>query len=274
MAVGSVEGEHPIFQFLSSRDLLTAIRVYKWLTVELPPDSATSSLATLGNGDPLLLVHAYGKGKVLLFTTSADTTWTNLPVTNLFLPWIQQLCQWLASEAGSADDYYVGAPVRFPFPDRLQPVSVKVTAPDGVVRQVTSHSTAASNEAIFLDTDLPGLYDYVIGEGERSGKFVVNPDPREADLTRLAPEKLKEAFGERPLYRITVLEEMNTTIDRLREGVSLQVLFFFIVLALVVLESLYSNWSARKAAERGGALVTPSFVGASAGMQGARGEVT
>jgi hypothetical protein len=243
-----------MFQFLSSRDLLSAARVYKWLAVQIPPDAATSVLATLDNGDPLLLEHTYGKGRVLFFTTSADPSWTNLPVTNLFLPWTHQLCQWLAQRAQSKEEYLVGAAVRFPFPDRMDSAAVKVTAPDGVVTQVKSRPTAESNEAVFYATDAPGLYDYVVGNAERSGKFVVNPDPVESDLTRLPQDELKAVFGARPFYPVTTLQEMNRAIDRIREGVALQVLLFFIVLGLAVLESVASNWGARKrAAEPEGA---------------------
>jgi len=245
VAIASVEQRHPMFKFLSSRDLLTLGRTYKWLTVELPPDSATAVLATLENGDPLLLEHPYGRGRVLWFTTSADTTWTNLPVTNLFLPWMQQLCRWVATRPREEHGYYVGSSVRFPFPDRLRPVPVKVAGPDGVATQVTSRPTASGNDAVFEATDRPGIYSYVVGEGEERGSFVVNADPREADLTRIAPDTLKSLFDERPFYVVSSVAEMNRAIDRMRQGISLHVLLFLIVLVLAVLESVVSNRAAR-----------------------------
>ena len=40
----------------------------------------------LGNGDPLLLEHALGAGRVLLFASTIDNVWNDLPISPLFVP--------------------------------------------------------------------------------------------------------------------------------------------------------------------------------------------
>lgn len=258
LAIGSYAREHPMFEFVSSPELLRPVRVYSWLAVDLPAGTGASPLVALENGDPLLVLHSYGRGRVVLFLTTADPSWSNLPLTNVFLPFLHRMCHWLAAQDGSTQSYLVGTPVRFTFPQVIQPMTVRVTSPDGTVSEVISRSTAASNEALFLDTDLPGVYEYSIA-GESGGTFVVNPDPAEADLERLPMRTLQDAFGSRPLFRATNVDDLAQTIDRLRQGVSLQLAFFIVVLILLLIEAVISNLAARRTARATGASTVSAF---------------
>ncbi len=54
-------------------------------------DGSGKNLLTLGNKDPLLCEADLGKGKLFLFTSSADLDWNDLPLKAAYLPFIQGL---------------------------------------------------------------------------------------------------------------------------------------------------------------------------------------
>ncbi len=52
-------------------------------------DRGTRTLLAFGNRDPLLLQSSFGKGKMLLYTSSADADWNDLPLKAAYVPLIQ-----------------------------------------------------------------------------------------------------------------------------------------------------------------------------------------
>jgi hypothetical protein len=51
--------------------------------------AGTKTLLALGNRDPLLLESSFGKGKMFLYTSSADADWNDLPLKAAYVPLIQ-----------------------------------------------------------------------------------------------------------------------------------------------------------------------------------------
>jgi hypothetical protein len=51
--------------------------------------AGTKTLLALGNRDPLLLESSFGKGKMFLYTSSADADWNDLPLKASYVPLIQ-----------------------------------------------------------------------------------------------------------------------------------------------------------------------------------------
>ncbi|MGJ8725933.1 MAG: PA14 domain-containing protein [Roseibacillus sp.] len=73
--------------------------------------------ATLGNGDPWLVSHGYGQGRVLLVTTALDARSGNLPAKASFVPLVHEMVMWLSGrgaqlnmEASWSPRYRLGRP--------------------------------------------------------------------------------------------------------------------------------------------------------------------
>jgi len=67
---------------------------------------ATKTLLALENKDPLLLESPFGKGKILLYTSSADADWNDLPLKAAYVPLLQGILKeavGLARGTGLAD---------------------------------------------------------------------------------------------------------------------------------------------------------------------------
>jgi hypothetical protein len=66
-------------------------------------DPSTKVLLALENKDPLLLESPFGKGKILLYTSSADADWNDLPLKAAYVPLLQGILKEAVGLAKSAD---------------------------------------------------------------------------------------------------------------------------------------------------------------------------
>src|SRR5439155_1425092 len=57
---------------------------------------ASRRIASLSNGRPFLLERPYGRGRVLMFTTTLGPDWNRLPMSSIYLPLLQSAVRYLA----------------------------------------------------------------------------------------------------------------------------------------------------------------------------------
>lgn len=86
-----------------------------------------TSMASGAPGDPALIERTYGKGRVILFTSTADKEWHLWPDHPTFLPVMMELVQHVARRSDSGIDYHVGETIELP-------IDPAVFGPDAVVR--------------------------------------------------------------------------------------------------------------------------------------------
>ena len=142
-------------------------------------EGSTKNLLVLENRDPLLVEADLGKGKLFLFSSSADLDWNDLPLKAAYLPLIQGLIKEAVGLAKSS----LPAGVRFgePFEEKVRPNQV-MGAKGG-----------------------PGIYQFILQSGEvRRG---VNTPPEESDLGKVSDGEIKKKFG-----------TMNVKVVEYREG--------------------------------------------------------
>lgn len=142
--------------------------------------SRTDTLARVG-GAPWAVA---GDGYVLV-ASAAEATATDLPVRAAFLPWLDDLiAQRLVEGTAGVVESAPGGTVRVPA------LAEGLEAPDGNVTPVTAGAPV----------DVPwlaGVHFWRRGT-ERVGALVVNPEPRESDLARLAADSLAQQLGATP----------------------------------------------------------------------------
>jgi hypothetical protein len=195
------EAEHPIFTpFPPSAPDLADAKFYK--IVLLGPTTNTAErkvLARFTNGAAALVEASIGSGKTLLFTSTLDRDWNDLPIHRGFLPLVQQSARHLARKhaAFGAGDHLVGASVALPTGD-LQKIEVR--GPEGYGASYEGDRITGRSSVRFNRTDRAGVYR-VIGTDQTGATldrdelaFVVNLDPRGSDLTD-APANLLPASG-------------------------------------------------------------------------------
>lgn len=191
------EADHPIFTpFSKAAPELADARFYK--VSLLGPTTATADrqvLARFTNGAAALVEASIGAGRTLLFTSTLDRDWNDLPIHPGFLPLMQQATRHLARKhaAFGESDHTVGSSVVLPTGDLKK---LEVRGPGDLDRSFEGDRIKGRSSVRFSLTDRPGEY-LVIGTDQTGGSherdelgFVVNLDPRGSDLSPAAAADL------------------------------------------------------------------------------------
>ncbi|MHB8902557.1 MAG: BatA domain-containing protein, partial [Thermoguttaceae bacterium] len=91
--INPLEYRHPIVQVFRGQEragLLTT-PIEKCFPLEVPKDSSSRTVLALDNGTPLIVERPVHRGRVILVGTSADISWTPMPVLPSYVPIIQEL---------------------------------------------------------------------------------------------------------------------------------------------------------------------------------------
>ena len=174
----SLKTDHPIFSpFADARSVnVAALRFYSYFNCEPSPRAAV--LGRFDDGSPAFVEWQLGNGKVLLFTSSLDTSWNDMPLTPVYLPLIHQAAKYLLPQEGRAY-YRVGEAIKIKKPGEDDfiaidsPAEKRLTTSDEGVAQDGSLFTAQENG--FYRIRYPGRAQFA----------AVNLDFKESDLSKL-----------------------------------------------------------------------------------------
>ena len=209
-AFADLDYDHPLFvPFRTARHGdFGAVQTFAHAVLE--EGEAAVVLMRFDDGSPALVEHRVGAGQVLVFATSFETGWTDLPRRALFPPFVHQLLRYLSGMEGE------GGPTDFRVGERPDP--------DG--------SAAA----------VPGIYSVPSRLGTRP--VAVNVDAREADLAVTDLEALREQLQPVTEAAPTAREQLQTRQAEEVEGE--QRIWWFLMLGalgLAVGEMLLANRS-------------------------------
>lgn len=192
--LAAVDGMHPVFRGFDrpGGESLQSALVYRYLLLEPSADSGARTLASWGDGGPALVERRIGRGAVLLWTTTVDWDWTDLPIRTTYLPFVRRVVEYLAQRGGGgATSAEVGTAARLDVSTAGAP-RVAVTGPtgdrevldveDGAVWVTPSAVGAHTVEALTSSgaVPLPSL------------TFVANAPSSEADVTAVDGERLSD----------------------------------------------------------------------------------
>jgi hypothetical protein len=199
------EPDHPIFAMLSKDhpEVISDASFYKISL--LGPTTQTADrkvLARFTNGAAALVEASIGAGRTLLFTSTLDRDWNDLPIQQGYLPFVQQAVRHLARKhaigSSAADaDHLVGSSVALPTGDFKK---LEVRGPEGLGAVFEGDRITGRSSVRFGKTEHAGTYR-VVGTDQTGATrdreelaFVVNVDPRGSNLL-LAPPEVLPASG-------------------------------------------------------------------------------
>ena len=188
--IGAIEYAHPIFEpFRAPRSGdFSSVRLYGYRSVSATKDAQV--LARFDSGTPAVVERKVGNGRTLMFASTLDTSWSDLPIRPIFLPFVHRSMRHLAAYKDSQPWLTVG--------DVLDPsgtTSAKATSAQGMVVTPSGQRRPIEEEgAEVMQLDEQGFYELRRG-GAQSDVAVVaaNVDPAEADLTPLDPKEITAA---------------------------------------------------------------------------------
>jgi hypothetical protein len=220
--------------------------------VTAPPSNV---LMKSSKGLPLLCEKAFGKGQVLLFTSTCDRDWSDFPIRPAFLLWSRFLAEYLTQaplslQAGNA----TGDAVRLEAPASDKgPLWVRKPSGEKVIVPRASDGSGAYE---FTDTLTPGVYTVLRSDQEtRVGLFAVNVENVESDLTYLDDERdaeevvaeIQARLGQPPLVNYVA---DPAALGEPARGGGWSVRLWDVVLVVVLLIGLSEPWLANRISSR------------------------
>ncbi len=227
VTIGSIAAGHPALQGV---DMLRAVRFLRYAAVEEAEDDEV--LVRLETGNPLLIERSVGNGRLLLFTSSLDRQWNDLPKEPVFVPFVAGIADHLLGGAGFTNEAALGSTLA------LQAMGMsggQIFAPDGS----SALGLGAAGTDVLLDQ--VGFYELV--GGGRTELVAVNFDVRESVLDSAAEDTLarwqdlgRAAADLAPEAGSAVQEEVQ---------VPLGYWLLLLVLVAAIVESGLGNWHLR-----------------------------
>lgn len=233
-------GDHALLRTFQRGMSPPRITVQRYLAGTGLADGA-SVLISQGPGLPLLVERRVGKGKVLMFTITADRSWSDLPLSPFYLPLLSQLVEYSASVGISAPYIWSAHSQSL---DQILPGATRETellGPDGRRLPVSSAVVDGMTEVRVEKLDQPGIYTIA----EQGPALAVNMRRMESDLTPLKEGDIERLLGEGPLYMANDAETLHRLIEEHRIGRTFGEHLLWLVLLLVAVEFIYANHLAR-----------------------------
>lgn len=187
--LGYLDYSHAVFEVFKaprSGDFSSAhIFRYRALT----PDPASRVLARYDDGAVALAERRTGAGRVIVWTSTLDDSWTDLAVKPVYLPLVHQLVRYLARYEQTPSWLTVGQVVD------LASMAVQIRGDRIVVTPSGQRITQRANSPGLLELTEQGIYE-VRAAGSTTGRplsIAVNIDPAESDLAPMDPAELVAA---------------------------------------------------------------------------------
>ncbi|MDA0765823.1 MAG: BatA domain-containing protein [Verrucomicrobia bacterium] len=204
MGIASQRFDHPALGIFNdpANGNLSDVAIKSWFRLKQPEQNTGPGdaviLARLDSGDPFLVEKSSGEGRVIACATALDSDWSNFPARPSYLPFVQRLCVYLASNIYPPRNLQVGEQLVGFLPAESAGGIAQLTLPDASTVELAVVGKGERGVVEYAQTRSPGLYTLQTPGGGAPIHFVVNADRGESDLAKLTDseiEALAEAHG-------------------------------------------------------------------------------
>jgi len=194
LRLGGLEYSHPVFELFRaprSGDF-SAARFYEYRGVTQPSGQI---LARFDDGAPALLERKTGAGRTLLWTSTMDMEWNDMPVKPVFLPFLSTMTKYLADYTEAPASLTVGQVV--PAPRHTGAKTTAASRGGTIAVAPSGQRVSVDSEDGAIELTEQGFYDVRMqGAGADSATtLAVNVDLGESDLTPMDPRELSAALA-------------------------------------------------------------------------------
>lgn len=239
---------HPLvteFRDQEQAGLLTT-PVSKFFQLKLPEKTQAQVALALDNGAPLIVEEPIGRGRSILIATSADASWTAMPMWPSYVPIVQELLMFAVRGQLQDRNVLVGQPLGALLPPGAGS-AVEIHLPGGEVRRNTAGGAGNDRSWNFADTTTSGIFRAQLappsGGAPLVESFAVNVDTVESDLTQVSEDELsRETWpGVRYFHRTNWANEQDVVSAEIVSRSHLHLWLLWLAGALLLVES-FLNW--------------------------------
>jgi hypothetical protein len=245
--ITSTKSDHALSKLMAKlpEGLVAASRFHTAINAEILDNA--ESIINLDNGQPLLV--GSRDGRILVFTSSADRSWSNFPVHPLFMILLQQASTMLSNTAELTDGI-VGEQTTMLLPGRLMGDDAQLKDPSGATEPIKV-TVVDGSTAVVINPDNPGIYHIPSKSGLRSATIAANVETTESDVRTASTDNLDEWLGDLPVEIIT--ESVAESALNSRSGRDLSLTLLILGAICFFAQGLLANhMSRRKHAVDGG----------------------
>ncbi len=225
----NIDETHPVLKyFVENKTLLEDFRrclTYKFFPVQIDAlDKEEKRVSVIAHYDdpgkhPAILEKNYERGKVVLFTSTADRAWNNYnsdQFGHVFLIMVHEFIQYLVIRPIHESNIRVGLPILKTFDFYIQGAEIAQPGESFSPIGLQSNNGAAPFR-LKEDTFVSGIYklnlDIPLQVREEQGEiaseyiFAVNVDPTEGDITRATKQEILNALKDINIHYSTRLQK-------------------------------------------------------------------
>lgn len=231
---------------------------------------------------PAVLERSFGRGRLMLWTVTADRAWSDWPTEPSYVMAIREAAKAIARADDTGQDGLAGDAIRHevaaertvtdatieaPSFDAPQPLKLESPATGAAAISTTAAATTTTTDGAasdstasavppnsgsqgivlaFPETRRAGLYKLSWKEspgGPATALYAVNPDRRETDLARIEPDALKSLWGGLPVEVISGVSGNEAIAVR---GVEIWRNLALGLLGLMAFEACFATWAGRQ----------------------------
>jgi hypothetical protein len=225
--------DHPVFElFRGPRGGdFSAARFVRYHSL----DAKEGVLARYDDGAIALAERKLGRGRVLVWTSSLDTSGNDLALQPVFLPFLHQLVKYAGRHVDVRPSYTVGEVLDLSAEAELAGKPAAVTGPGGETERLPAGRPA-------LELTEPGFYEVRRPEGGSWSRLLaVNLDPAESDLFPIDPEELAGAVRPAEGVRAVRRGEPAPTREEHEDRQAFWRTLLLLALGLLAVETVLSN---------------------------------
>lgn len=200
--IDPLDYRHPLVSVFrgQERSGLLTTPIYRYVRLRLPEDSQAKVALGIVDGDPLIVEEPIHRGRSILIATSADTSWTPMPMWSSYVPVVQELVSAAVSGQLGQRNTLVGTSLGGGGAAWSGDATVSLTPPSADAQDTPPVRVAVSpgdGAWSYSDTFRSGIYEARFSAPTPKRQlFAVNVDATESDLTQLDASELKTGFWE------------------------------------------------------------------------------
>jgi hypothetical protein len=200
------------------------------------------------DGVPAIMEQDWGLGRVILFGTSANTAWSDLPVRPFFVPIVHRALGGIIQRQDEGLNIRVGDV----FTQRVRPELLGKDAtftqpgPGDSVRDLRRIELLNGWPTLqYKDTDFAGAYEVTVADPELKLRFAAQPDSAESNLDQISSAQVATLRDSANVINWSPNFSLKELVIQERSGMEFWLPLVMLALALAAAETFLSQWFSR-----------------------------